>query len=122
MSHLKTKHRKALEEFADCKISLEELRSCLLGVLEFDFSDQERRLATHYGTPEPGIPIEIRHIRNAMDKHAHGEITTNQLSDWAAMLMLNDAYDWHGPGENEISSWLHEISLLSLKPNTDEQA
>ena len=122
MSRLKAKHRGALEEYADWKISIEQLRECLFGVLEFDFRDHERRLTTRYGTPEPGVRIEMRHIRNAMDKHARGEITTEQLSDWAAMLLLNDAYEWEGPDENEIAKWLNEISLLALKPNAGEQA
>jgi hypothetical protein len=115
MIDLTKKHRKALEEFVDLKISIEELGERLGDVLEFDFKSHERKLTTHYGTPAPGVRVEMRHLRNVMDKHARGEITTEQLSDWAAMLQLNGAYDWEGPEENEISDWLNEISLLALK-------
>ncbi len=91
-------HRRALEEYADLNISLEELRQRLAGVVEFDFQNHERRLDSHYGTPLPGVRIELRHIRAAMEKQARGEISTEQLADWATMLQLNPAYDWEGPG------------------------
>ncbi len=109
-------HRRALEEFADLKISQEELRRRLAGVVEFDFQNHERRLDSHYGTPVPGVRIELKHIRAAMDKHAREEISTEQLADWATMLQLNDAYDWEGPEEERIADWLNEISMLTLKP------
>jgi len=108
-------HRRALEEFADLKISLEELRQRLAGMVEFDFQNHERRLDSHYGTPVPGVCIELKHIRAAMEKHARGEISTEQLADFATMLLLNHAYDWEGPEEDEIAGWLNEISLLTLK-------
>jgi hypothetical protein len=57
-----------------------------------------------------------------MDKHARGEITTQQLSDWATMLQLNHTYGWEGPGEEEIAGWLDEISLLTLKPEAEPGA
>jgi hypothetical protein len=109
-------HRRALEEYADLKISLEELRERLAGVVEFDFQNHERRLDSHYGTPVRGVRIELKHIRAAMEKQGRGEISTEQLADWATMLLLNDAYDWEGPEEDEIAGWLNEISMLTLKP------
>jgi hypothetical protein len=121
MSTLTKKQRKALEGFAEGKVSLEELRERLSGVLEFDFKDHERKLTSHYGTPEPGVRIELKHIRAAMDKHARGEITTEQLADWATMLLLNDAYDWEGPEEEQIAEWLNDISMLTLKPKAQAE-
>ncbi len=120
MSDLTKKQRRALEQYAEMRISIEEFRERLRGVLEFDFKDQERKLTTHYGAPEPGVRIEMRHIRDAMDRHARGEITTEQLSDWAAMLLLNHAYDWEGPDEEQIAEWLNDISLLTLKPQQEQ--
>jgi hypothetical protein len=57
-------HRRALEEYADLKISLEELRQRLAGVVEFDFRDHERRLDSHYGAPVPGVRIELKQGRH----------------------------------------------------------
>jgi hypothetical protein len=116
MTQLDRKHRKALEEYAGLKTSLDQLRESLRGVLEFDFQDKERKLTSHYGTPHPGVRIELKHIRDAMDKHARGEVSTEQLADWATMLLLNDAYRWNGKDEDEIAELLHEISSLTLKP------
>lgn len=115
MSELSRKHRRALEDYAALKISIDQVRESLSGVLEFDFKNQERKLTTRYGTPEPGVRVELKHIRDAMDKHSQGEITTEQLADWATMLLLNGAYRWNGKDEDEIAEWLHEISSLTLK-------
>jgi hypothetical protein len=119
MSSLTRKQRRALEEFAELKISIDELRERLQGVLEFDFKDQERKLTSHYGTPIPGVRIELENIQAAMDKHARGEISTEQLADWATMLLLNDAYDWEGPKEEQIADWLNDISMLTLKSKAE---
>ena len=51
-----------------------------------------------------------------MEKQARGEISTEQLADWATMLLLNDACDWEGQEEEEIAVWLNEISMLTVKP------
>ena len=115
MSSLTKKQRKALEQFAELAISSDELRDQLRGVLEFDFKDQERKLTSHYGTPVPGVRIELKNIQTSMDKHARGEVSTEQLAEWATMLLLNDAYDWEGPDEEQIASWLNDISTLTLK-------
>jgi hypothetical protein len=119
MSSLTRKQRRALEEFAELKISIDELREQLQGVLEFDFKDQERKLTSHYRTPVPGVRIELENIQAAMDKHARGEISTEQLADWATMLLLNDAYDWEGPKEEQIADWLNDISMLTLKSKAE---
>ena len=121
MTAFTNKHRKALEDYAALRISLDELRESLRGALEFDFKDQERKLTTHYGTPEPGVRIELKHIREAMDKQASGKITTEQLADWATMLLLNGAYRWDGKDEDEIAEWLHDISSLTLKPRAQAE-
>ncbi len=119
-SDLTRGQRRALEEFAELRISLEDLRRRLHGVLEFDFKDQERSLKTHYGgTPTPGVRIELEHIREAMEKHAREEVSTHDLADWATMLLLNDAYDWEGPDEEKIADWLNEISILTLRTNNE---
>lgn len=122
MSSLTKKQRRALEEYAQLKITLEELKERLAGVLDFNFKDHERKLETHYGgTPMPGVRIERKHIQSAMDKHARGELSTEQLADWATMLLLNDAYDWEGPEEEEIAAWLNDISMLTLKAKSEDE-
>ena len=121
MSNLTKKQRRALEEYAELRISLEELRERLIGVLDFNFKNHERRLETHYGTQVPGVRVERKHIQAAMDKHAREELSTEGLADWATMLLLNDAYDWEGPEEEEIAAWLNDISMLTLKAKSEAE-
>jgi hypothetical protein len=61
----------------------------------------------------------MKDIRNAMDKYARGEISKKQLLDWATLVPLNHAYHWQGPEEDDIAGWLNEISMLSLKADSD---
>jgi hypothetical protein len=121
MISLTKKQRRALEDFAVFKISLEQLRAALGDAMEVNFSPHERRVLFHYDNREPVVHIELRHIRDVMDRHARGEITTEQLSDWAAMLLANPSYSWGGPDEDEIADWLNDISLLALKPNAQAE-
>ena len=88
-------------------------------MLVVNFGEEERRLTSYFLLAQPGVRVEKKHIQAAMDKHAQGEISTEQLADWATMLLLNDAYDWQGPEEEEIAGWLNEISMLTLKSKGD---
>ncbi len=116
---LKRRERRALEQFARLEISLEELQRCLGQMLEVNFAPEERRLTSHFLFPQPGVRIELENIQAAMDKHARGEVSTEQLADWATMLLLNDAYDWEGPKEDQIADWLNDISMLTLKSKAE---
>jgi len=111
--------RKALERFARLEISLAELKHSLGDMLDFSFGKEERRVTSYFLLVQPGVRVEKKYIDVAMDKHARGEISTEELSDWATMLLLNDAYDWQGAEEDEIASWLNEISMLTLKANAE---
>jgi hypothetical protein len=112
--------RRALEQFAHLTITIEDLRENLRKVLQFDFKESERKLSCRFLVPQPGIRVDQADIRRAMDKHVREEISTDQLADWATMLLLNDAYDWEGSDEEEIATWLNEISTLTLKRNASD--
>src|SRR5438874_1340517 len=113
--------RKALEKFARLEISLEELKRRLGEMLAFNFGKEERRLTSYFLLAQPGVRVEKKYIQAAMGKHARGEISTEQLADWATMLLLNDAYDWQGPEEEEIAAWLNDISLLTIETSDADQ-
>jgi hypothetical protein len=119
MSELSKKQRRALEDYAALRITLEHLRECLGSAIEINFSSDERKVLFHYDNRKPLVHIELQQIREAMDKHARGEITTENLSDWASMLLANPSYDWEGPDEEEIAEWLNDISSLTLKPKAE---
>lgn len=121
MSQLTEKQRKALEDYAALRVSLEQFLASLGDAIEINFSPHERKVLFHYDNRKPTVRIELRHIRDAMDKQARGEITTEQLSDWAAMLLADPSYDWEGPDEDEIAEWLNEMAVLHA-PRAGERA
>jgi|SRR5712691_11811710 len=121
MTELTKKQRRALEDYGALRISLGQLRDALGDAMEVDFGPHERKVLFHYDNRKPVVHVELRHIKHAMDRHARGEITTDQLSDWAAMLLANPSYDWGGSDEDEIADWLNDISLLALKPKAQAE-
>jgi hypothetical protein len=112
MSELTQKQLKALGDYAALRISLEHLIECLGNAIEVNFKPDERRVLFHYDNRKPVVHIGPQHIREAMDKQAQGEISTEQLSDWSAMLLADPSYDWEGPDEEEVAEWLNEMALL----------
>lgn len=118
---LTQKERDVLEKFAQMDIPLEEVRAELDGMLEMDFSSAERTLTSYFLLPNPGIRIGMEQIRRALSKHWSGEVTDTELSDWATMLLLNEAYEWSGPDEDEIAEMLHELSIRKI-PGPSELA
>lgn len=113
--------RRALEQFARLEISLAELKRQLGDMLDFSFGKDERRVTSYFLMAQPGVRVEKKYIDVAMDKHARGEISTEELSNWATMLQLHDAYDWQGSEEDEIAAGLNEISMLTLKTSAEPE-
>ncbi len=103
--------REALIQFARLEISLDDLCSRLQGMLTVEFGSTERRLTSHFLATEPGIQIEKKLVQHAVVQQSKGAITARQLSDWAAMLIMNDAYDWEGLDEQTVDQ-LNEFALL----------
>lgn len=95
------------------EISIPALCEQLQGMLTACFRVGERRLTSHFLAAEPAIRIEKQHIEHAMDLHRQDVISARELSDWAAMLLMNDAYNWEGP-EDEIADLLNELSTPGL--------
>src|SRR5579875_3901793 len=108
---LRSDERDILARFARLDIPLQEVLVRLGDMLEIDFGPVERRLTSYFLFPVPAISIGMQHISNALDKHWRGEITDNELRDWATMLLLNEAYDWPGPDEEQIAGMLNELSM-----------
>ena len=103
--------REALVEFARLEISLDDLCGRLREMLAINFGSKERRSNSQFLAAEPGIQIEKQHFQHAVDQRTKGVIAARQLSDWAAMLIMNDAYDWQELDEDDIEK-LNELALL----------
>lgn len=102
--------RGALLQYARLEISLDELCRRLEGMLTIDFRPKERRFTSHFLVTEPGIPVEKKFLQHAVDQRNKGTITAPQLSDWAAVLIMNDSYDWEWLDEQDVEL-LNELAL-----------
>jgi hypothetical protein len=106
-----------LAQFARLDISLEELCGRLGEMLTIEFTPRERRLTSHFLVTKPGIRVVKEHIQHALERRKDRSITTPQLADWAAMLVMNDAYDCDGLDESEVEE-LNELALLTSPDKT----
>ena len=113
---LTTDQLEVLRRFALFEASLEEVRSSLAGISEFNFAPQSVRSAdrtawTNFRVPEPGIVITREHIVNALERKRFELITEHDLTRWATMLLMNDAYSLDPADEDLIADWLNDISI-----------
>lgn len=112
---LTEKELRCLEQFARFEISLRQLRLCLRRVLKFDFDAKAnkgtRTMETNFLVPEPGVLITRQDIDTALTKKERGELTAQQLIEWATMLLLNDAYEFDEKDEDFIAERLNGISF-----------
>ncbi len=101
-----------MAEFARLTVTLEELCERLGGMIAVDFGSHGRRITSHFAASEPGIRITKGHIAKAIARRAADEISARELSNWAAMLLMNDAYDWSESDEEEIAETLNDLAWL----------
>lgn len=117
--HLTDQEFKCLERFAVFEISLDQLRSCLRNVMEFEFDadahDGKRSMELNFIAPEPGVLITKWHIENALTKKRNREISDGQLIEWATMLLMNHGYELDEKDDSLVADWLNDISF-DLRP------
>jgi|HubBroStandDraft_5_1064220.scaffolds.fasta_scaffold240951_2 hypothetical protein len=111
---LTAEEMKTLTRFVCFEITLSELLVDLRGILKFDFTPNKRSFESGFVVPEPGVRITSSDIDRAIARHASGQISREELTKWATMLLLNDAYDWEGPDEDEIAGRLNDLSMPQL--------
>ena len=92
-----------LARFVRFEITLNELLVDLHGILKFNFTPNQRFFESSFVVPEPGVRITSSDIDQAIARHASDQISTDELTKWATMILLNDAYDWAGSNEDEIA-------------------
>jgi len=107
-----------LRRFALFEAGLDELLLSLQGVFEFNFEPRlpaghsvNRIAKTQFRLPEPGIVITREHIANALERKRFDLITERDLSLWASILLMNDAYSLDPGDEDLIAEWLNDISF-----------
>ena len=102
--------RELMAGFARMEVSLGELCDQLEGMLTVDFGKGVRRLTSQFLAAEPAIRIELCDIQHARNQNSGGTVSDRELSEWAAMLLMNDAYGWEGTDEEEIADSLNQLS------------
>lgn len=112
LPYLTEHQQEVLRRFAWLKASVEEVRSAMTGVFEFDLQRGQRAARTFFRMPEPAIAITRAHISNALEQKRLGQIHERDLVHWATLLLLNDAYVLDPGDEDLIAEWLNDISLL----------
>jgi hypothetical protein len=112
LPYLTLHQQDVLRRFAWLQADLEEVRTAMMGVFEFDLRRGQRAARTYFRMPEPAIAITRAHLATALDKKRQGQITEQDLVNWATLLLLNDAYVLDPGDEDMISEWLNDISLL----------
>src|SRR5690242_7616204 len=115
MSNLNKAERKILEAFRDGETTLEQLRSTLSHRVSFEFAPSKmctRAIEKHTDPATPGIPVERKHIVAAYRRWKSGQISDNDLSDWAAMLVMNDDFDISEVEQELIAEWLNNVAMV----------
>ena len=111
LPYLTAHQQDCLRRFAWMEVSVEELRTAMTGVFEFELQRGHRAAKTWFRMPEPGIAITRRHLENALNRKRDGKIEERDLVEWATLLLLNDAYVLDTGDEDLIAEWLNDISL-----------
>lgn len=112
LPYLTLQQRDVLRRFAWFQADVEEVRTALTGIFEFELRRGARAARSWFRMLEPGIVITKAHLCHALDKKRAGEISEPDLVNWATLLLLNDAYVLDQREEDEIAEWLNNISLL----------
>lgn len=110
LPYLTAHQQDVLRRFAMMEASVEDLRSAMTGVFEFDLQRGHRAARTWFRMPEPDA-ITRRHLENALNRKREGKIEERDLVEWATLLLLNDAYVLDPGDEDLIAEWLNDISL-----------
>lgn len=100
-----------LQRFLVFEAKIDDVRSSLAGVFDFDFHGRSRTASTSFRIPEPGVLVKRGHISNALDRRRLGLIPDSDLIEWATMLLLNDAFEVNAEDQDFIAEWLNETSF-----------
>ena len=114
--------RQALERFRDLEISIEQLGKALRRRMAFSFAPSGpyiRQMQKHSAPAEPGVPVALHHLREARGRWKSGEMSREQLADWAAMLSMNDDYELLSSEEDMIAEWLSAVVAGEDVPSID---
>jgi hypothetical protein len=113
MAPITLRERKALEDYRDMKISVEELRPLVTNRVEMYFEPDgfyQRGIQKHTDAAVPAVEVRIGHLEAAYRNWQEGKISDKDLGDWATMLTMNDDYKLHEDESEILAEWLNRVS------------
>ncbi len=82
-------------------------------MMQVSFDGNPRIFFSSYLLPQPGVLVEKEDVFRALRVHNLGEISDEELRLWAAMLMLNEAYNFEGPDEDFVADVINELATIA---------
>lgn len=100
----------ALKDYAALRLSAEQMRFALREAMTVRVDGPKRSLEFYFDNSTPDVLITRQDIERALEKRRAQLITEDELSEWASMLLLNDAYGFDPKDEALIVAWLNDLS------------
>jgi hypothetical protein len=100
------KVEKILQNFLEGNYSCSEIASLLeeYVTINFDAASEWREIGKNLLDGVFQIPVEDHYLANMLQKYISGEVSNDELSDWAAFIFLSQVYVPKGKTEEE--RWL----------------
>jgi hypothetical protein len=98
-----------IEAYARCELSLEELREKVRDAVgeRFIHNPHFRVVNLNQICPTKAVRITPQHIEILLAKRRRGNITEEQMRDWAHMVTISDAYYWEPEDDNVVGEWVN---------------
>jgi hypothetical protein len=120
MPRISPQERRALEDFRDLKISVEELRPLVEKRVAMYFEPKgfhQRGIQKHTDVAVPRVEVRVGHLETAYRRWQKRKISEKDLGDWAAMLTMNDDYELHEDESEILAEWLNRVCFNGvIKP------
>jgi len=97
-----------IESYARCEISLDELHKRMRDALgkRMIHNPHYRVLNLHQICPSRAVRITAQHLEILLAKRRRGEITEQDVRDWAHMVTINDCFFWK-PEDDVVGKWVN---------------
>lgn len=98
-----------IESYARCELSLEDLCEKVRGAVgkRFIHNPHYRVVNINQICPNRAVRITPQHIEILIAKRRQGEITEQQMRDWAHMVTISDAYYWEPEDADVVGGWVN---------------
>lgn len=98
-----------IKGYARCELSLEQLCRNVRGLMGelFIHNEKMRVVNLNQVCPQRVVRIRPQHLEILLEKRRRGELTDQQMVDWAHMVTINDAYFWETEDADVVGQWVN---------------